>query len=184
MSQYRLLAISGSLRKGSVNTSLINAFIAHAPEGISIEMLDWSDTPIFNQDDEVSFPAYVHGLKEKIEAADGVIISTPEYNRSIPGPLKNVLDWTSRPWGKTSWNGKPVYIIGATPGAVGTALAQDDIKKFMAFNSAFVMGQPEFYMTDAPAKFDGNGMLTHADTREHILKGLTAFSAFIERLRK
>ncbi len=139
MPHYRLLAISGSLRKGSINTSLAKAFITNAPEGTTIELLDWAETPVFNQDDEANFPAYVTALKEKITAADGVIIATPEYNRSVPGPLKNVLDWTSRPWGKSSWTGKPVYIVGATAGAVGTALAQDDVKKFMAFNAAMTM---------------------------------------------
>lgn len=183
MPNYRLLAISGSLRKQSINTSLVHAFIANAPEGSSIEMLDWTDTPIFNQDDEASFPAYVTALKDKIRAADGVIIATPEYNRSVPGALKNMLDWTSRPYGDSAWKDKPVYISGATGGSVGTALAQDDIKKFMAFNSAMAMHQPEFYMTGAPGKLDENGVLTDEDTKQHIIKGLAAFTAFIEKLR-
>ncbi|MDB5237554.1 MAG: NADPH-dependent reductase domain protein [Parcubacteria group bacterium] len=183
MPNYRLLAISGSLRKESINTSLVKGFIANAPEGTTIEMLDWADTPIFNQDDEASFPAYVTALKDKIRAADGVIIATPEYNRSIPGPLKNVLDWTSRPYGDSAWAGKPVYISGATGGSVGTALAQDDVKKFMGFNAAMVMSQPEFYMTGAPGKFDESGTLTNEDTKKHIVSGLTAFAAFIEKLQ-
>lgn len=183
MPNYRLLAISGSLRKESINTMLVKGFIANAPEGTTIEMLDWSDTPVFNQDDEANFPAYVIALKEKITAADGVIVVTPEYNRGVPGPLKNMLDWTSRPWSKSAWTGKPVYVAGATAGAVGTALAQDDVKKFMGFNAAFTMTQPEFYMTGAPAKFDEAGTLTDEDTKTHIVSGLTAFAAFIEKFR-
>ncbi|MDB5265691.1 MAG: NADPH-dependent reductase [Parcubacteria group bacterium] len=182
MPNYRLLAISGSLRKDSINTHLVNAFIANAPEGTTIEMLDWSETPIFNQDDEASFPAYVTALKEKISAADGVIVVTPEYNRSVPGALKNMLDWTSRPWSQSAWKDKPVYTAGATGGAVGTALAQDDVKKFMHFNSALIMGQPEFYMTGAPAKFDEAGTLIDEETKKHIVSGLTAFAAFIEKV--
>ena len=182
MPNYRLLAISGSLRKDSINTKLVNAFIANAPEGITIDTIDWSDTPIFNQDDEASFPAYVTALKDKIKAADGIIVSTPEYNRSVPGALKNMLDWTSRPYGDSAWTGKPVYTIGATGGAVGTALAQDDVKKFMHFNSAIVLGQPEFYMTGAYQKFDESGALIDEDTKQHIIKGLAAFAAFIEKV--
>ncbi len=182
MPNYRLLAISGSLRKDSINTKLAKAFIANAPEGTIIELLDWAETPIFNQDDEAAFPAYVTAIKDKIRAADGVLIVTPEYNRSVPGPLKNMMDWTSRPYGDSAWAAKPVYVSGATGGAVGTALAQDDIKKFMAFNSAIIMGQPEFYMTGAPGKFDENGTLTDEDTKKHIVSGLTAFAAFIEKV--
>lgn len=183
MPHYRLLAISGSLRKGSINTSLAKAFIANASEGTAIELLDWADTPIFNQDDEAAFPPYAAALKEKIRAADGVIIATPEYNRGVPGPLKNMLDWTSRPYGDSAWKAKPVYIVGATGGAVGTALAQDDVKKFMNFNAAYTMAQPEFYMTGAPGKFDTEGNLTDEDTKQHIVSGLAAFTAWIEKMK-
>jgi NAD(P)H-dependent FMN reductase len=183
MPNYRLLAISGSLRKDSINTKLVHAFAANAPAGTTIDTLDWSAVPIFNQDDEANFPELVTSLKEKIKAADGVLVVTPEYNRSVPGPLKNMLDWTSRPYGDSAWANKPVYIAGATAGAVGTALAQDDIKKFMHFNNAMVMGQPEFYMTGAPGKFDESGELTDEDTKQFIIKGLTAFEAFIEKVK-
>jgi NAD(P)H-dependent FMN reductase len=183
MPNYRLLAISGSLRKGSINTMLAHAFAANAPAGTEIEMLDWSEVPIFNQDDEKDFPILVTQLKEKIHAADGIIIVTPEYNRSVPGALKNMLDWTSRPYGNSAWAGKAVYIAGATMGSVGTALAQDDIKKFMHFNNAFIMGQPEFYMTNAPGKFDESGVLADEDTKQHIIKGLGVFTAFIDKVR-
>lgn len=183
MPNYRLLAISGSLRKDSYNTSLVNAFIKGAPEGTDIETLDWSATPIFNQDDEVSFPALVTEIKEKIKAADGIIISTPEYNRSIPGPLKNLLDWTSRPYGDSAWAGKPVFVVGAAGSPVGTALAQADVKKVMLFNNAIVMGQPEFYMGLAHTKFDAEGNLTDEDTKQHIGDHLTKFTAFIEKVR-
>lgn len=184
MPNYRLLAISGSLRKDSFNTNLVRAFKAAAPEGTEIDVLDWSDTPMYNQDDEASFPAYVVSLKEKIRAADGIIVSTPEYNRSIPGPLKNVIDWTSRPYGDSAWAGKPVFIVGASGGpAVGTALAQADLKKVMLFNNALVMGQPEFYMPLAQAKFDAEGNLTDEDTKQHVVSHLGAFTTFIEKLR-
>jgi NAD(P)H-dependent FMN reductase len=160
-----------------------NFDLAFKPDLTPKEMLDWAETPIFNQDDEASFPAYVTALKEKIRAADGVLIVTPEYNRGIPGALKNMLDWTSRPRGDSAWGAKPVYIAGATGGAVGTALAQDDVKKFMAFNAASVMHQPEFYMTGAPGKFDESGALIDEDTKKHIVSGLTAFATFIEKVR-
>lgn len=183
MPNYRLLAISGSLRKDSYNTSLINAFVAQAPEGTEIEVLDWSEVPMFNQDDEASFPQPVTAIKEKIRAADGILIATPEYNRSIPGPLKNLIDWTSRPYGDTAWAGKPVFVVGASGGPIGTAVAQADVKKTMLFNNALVMGQPEFYMPLAQAKFDANGALIDEDTKQHVTSHLAAFTTFIEKIR-
>jgi len=183
MPNYRLLAISGSLRKGSYNTSLTNAFVAHAPEGTMIEVLDWSNVPIFNQDEETPYPAPMQAIKDKIRAADGVIIATPEYNRSIPGPLKNLLDWMNRPYPETAWAGKPIFVVGASTGHVGTALAQYDVKKVMLFNNAFVMGQPEFYLVSAADKFDATGTLIDEDTKEHITRHLGAFLAYIEKLR-
>src|SRR3989344_4899667 len=114
-----IVAISGSLRKGSYNTMLVKALVKLAPKGMQIEIADISNLPIYNQNDEASFPAAAQALKDKIEKSDGVIIATPEYNRSIPGALKNVIDWASRPWGKNSFAGKPVLIAGVSVGKLG-----------------------------------------------------------------
>jgi chromate reductase len=168
----KLLALSGSLRAGSYNTALARAFAAQAPAGTTIELVDPADIgafPLFNQDVEQSaFPANVAAMKDRIKAADGVVVVTPEYNRSIPGVLKNFIDWTSRPYGDSAWKGKHVLVAGATGGPIGTALAQYALKQVFAYLDARVVGQPEFYAGMAAQKFDGNGALTDEDTKKHI----------------
>jgi chromate reductase len=168
----KLLVISGSLRTGSYNTALARAFTAQAPAGTTIELVDPAEVgafPLFNQDIEQSaFPANVTAMKDRIKAADGVIVVTPEYNRSIPGVLKNFIDWTSRPYGDSAWKGKHVLVGGATGGAIGTALAQYALKQSLLYLDALVIGQPEFYLGGAADKFDAAGNLVDAKTKEHI----------------
>jgi len=166
-----ILVISGSLRAGSYNTALAKAFKALAPAGVSAEVLDPAELgalPLFNQDMEASFPEAVTKLKDSIKAADAIIVATPEYNRSIPGPLKNFVDWTSRPYGDAAWKGKHVFIAGATGGIVGTALAQYALKQVMLYLDALVIGQPEFYLSGAQDKFDAEGNLIDEKTKEAI----------------
>lgn len=178
-----LLAISGSLRKDSFNTALLRAVAARAKEGVEVTLADLASLPLYNQDLEAAYPAQAQALKDKIRAADAVIIATPEFNRSIPGVLKNAIDWTSRPYGDNAWKGKPVYVMGASSGPIGTAPAQYDLKKIMLYLDAYVLGQPEFYLGNVVGKFDGAGVLTDESTIEHIDKALAAFTAFVERFR-
>jgi chromate reductase len=124
---------------------------------------------------EAAFPPAATVLKDRIKAADGVIIVTPEYNRSIPGPLKNFMDWTSRPYGDSAWKGKHVYVAGATGGLVGTALAQAALRQVLLYLDARVLGQPEFYLTGAGEKFGPDGALADEATRTHIDAALAAF---------
>lgn len=180
---YNLLAISGSLREKSFNTALLRAFALHAPEGVTVEHADISQLALYNQDDEVTFPAAAHELKSKIRAADGIIIATPEYNRSIPGVLKNAIDWTSRPYGDSAWKGKPVYVIGASVGPISAALAQYHLKQIMLYLDAHVMGQPEFYVGGVGDKFEDDGTLIDEPTKEHVVSGIAAFIACIDRVR-
>ena len=120
-----IVGIVGSLRKNSYNRSLMSAVREKAPAGVSVEVLEIGGIPLFNQDNEMSdYPKEAQILKDKIKAADGVLVVTPEYNRSIPGVLKNAIDWTSRPYGTSPWIGKPVATMGATAGSIGTAVAQ------------------------------------------------------------
>lgn len=165
-----IIAISGSLRKDSYNTSLIRAAAEiGARHGLSVETLDMREVPLFDQDTEAAgFPAAVQALKDKIESADGVIIATPEYNRSIPGVLKNAIDWFSRPYGQNSFKGKPTIIIGATPSPVGTAVAQSHLKQVMTYLDTKLVGQPEIYVASAHEKFDASGKLTDADTLAYL----------------
>jgi len=181
-----ILLISGSAREGSFNTATIKAFESVLPSGTTAEHLDFSAVPLYNQDREANYPEEVKAVREKIRAADGVAISTPEYNRSIPGYLKNMIDWTSRPYGDGAWAGKPVFIMGASGGAIGTALAQYDLKKVMLYLDARVMGQPETYVGGAGSKFPMDekqqrvtGPLTDEDTKAHLTKAAAAFVAFI-----
>lgn len=167
-----IIAISGSLRKDSFNTSLLQALPALAPEGMQIEVVEIGNLPLYNQDDEAAFPAAAQALKDKIEAADGVIISTPEYNRSIPGVLKNAIDWASRPWGQNSFAGKPVLTMGMSVGKIGTAVAQSHLRQILTYLDMQVIGQPEVYLGPVQELFDGEGNLTDSATKELLTKAL------------
>ena len=171
-----VVGIVGSLRKNSYNRSLMNAVKELAPEGITLEIFEIGDVPLFNQDREAAeYPKEVQALKDKIKAADGIVIATPEYNRSIPGVLKNVIDWTSRPSVTNPWSRKPVATMGATGGPIGTAVAQGHLRQILTYLNTRIMGQPEFYLGGAAAKFDANGVLTDQTTKEHIAKFWNAF---------
>lgn len=178
-----ILAISGSLRKQSFNTKLLRAVVARAPKDVAITIADISQVPLFNQDDELErYPVPAKAVKDAIIAADGVLIATPEYGRSIPGVLKNLIDWTSRPFGTSAWKGKPVYVIGATDGAIGTAVAQKEVRADVTVAGAVVLGNPEFYLSNFTKKFDEAGNPDEGTT-EHIDKALAAFVAFVEKLK-
>ena len=183
MANYKLVAVSGSLRKDSYNTALLRAFKERAPESVTIDILDISKLVVYDQDMDANFPADVQALKDTIKAADGVILATPEYNRSMSSPMKNFIDWSSRPYGTAPWTKKPVLTVGASGGAIGTALAQTDLRKSLHFLNAFVLGQPEFYLGGAGQKFDENGVLTDEDTKKHIDAALAALTAIIDTLR-
>ena len=168
----KFIAISGSLRNGSFNTNLLQAAIELAPEGVEIKMMEIGSLPMYNQDLEAAFPQEAQMLKDAIEGADGVIFATPEYNRSIPSVLKNAIDWASRPWGQNSFAKKPILILGASVGPIGTAVAQNHLKTIMNYLDTHVVGQPEFYMGTAQDKFDATGKLTDESSREHLRKAL------------
>lgn len=167
-----IIAISGSLRKDSYNTMLLGALAKLAPEGMQIEIAEIGNLPLYNQDDEAAFPEAAQALKEKIEAADGIIIATPEYNRSIPGGLNNAIDWASRPWGKNSFAGKTVLTMGVSVGKIGTAVAQSHLRHILLYLDANVIGQPELYLGPAGELFDAEGSLTSDSTKELLTKAL------------
>lgn len=167
-----IVAISGSLRKDSFNTALLRALQQLAPEGMQITIADTSGLPLYDQDAEATFPAAAQTLKDAIEAADGIIIATPEYNRSIPGVLKNAIDWASRPWGKNSFAGKLVLTMGVSVGKLGTAVAQSHLKQVMLYLDADVIGQPELYLGPAHELFDEAGNITDDSVKELLIKAL------------
>ncbi len=175
-----IVAISGSLRKDSFNTALLHALQALAPADIKIEIADIGNLPLYNQDAEVSFPAEAKALKDKIEEADAIIIATPEYNRSIPGVLKNAIDWASRPWGENSFAGKPTLTLGVSVGKIGTAVAQSHLRQILAYLDTRLVGQPEVYIGPAQEVFDAEGSLIDAGTRDLLAKALVTL---VERAR-
>jgi chromate reductase len=176
-----IIGVVGSLRKGSYNRAVMEAAKELAPAGTTIEIVDIGNLPLFNQDVEAAaFPAEAQALKDKVKAADGVLIATPEYNRSIPGVLKNAIDWMSRPYGQSAWAAKPVLVLGATPGMVGTAIAQEHLKNILLYLDARVMGQPELYIGGITEKLDASGKLTDQATRDHLAKAIAVFVTFAD----
>ena len=174
-----ILAISGSNRADSFNTKLLKELSGLAPEGVNITQLDYASLPLFSQDLETPFPEEATRIKNEIRAADGLIVITPEYNRTMPAALVNLLDWTSRPYADSAWTGKRTYVMGVTPSTTGTTLAQADARKVLGYIGAQLMVHPEVYISFAAQKFDEQGVLTDAETREHLTKGLAAFVAFV-----
>lgn len=179
MRQLNILAFSGSIRNQSINSGLIRAAIELASDQAKVTVANIRDLPMYNQDLESSYPLALTNLKNQIIAADGILIATPEYNRSIPGVLKNMFDWTSRPYGETAWSGKSVATMGASLGAVGTALAQYHLKQILLYLNANVMGQPEFYVNNATDKFDGEGNLVDQKIRIGMKEFLNSFWLYI-----
>lgn len=169
------IAFSGSLRKDSFNTNLAKAAIALAPEDMKIELVDISTFPLFNQDKEsTDYPEVAATIKNKVLASDGVIFVTPEYNRSIPGVLKNAIDWISRPWGTNPFAGKPALVMSASGGSLSGGLANYHLKQVLLFLDTKIVGQPEFFLGAAHEKFNAEGELTDETTKEHMRKALEA----------
>lgn len=181
MKNINIIGLVGSLRKGSMNRMLMEAARTLAPAGMAIEIAEIGNLPLFNQDFEGDPPKEVQGLKEKIIAADGVLIATPEYNRSIPGVLKNAIDWTSRPYGKSAWTGKVVAVMGASGGVLGAALAQQALKEVLLYLDTRVIGQPEFFLGGAHEKFNEAGILTDEGTKQRLVKLLETLAAEVRR---
>jgi chromate reductase len=176
-----VLVIQGSLREKSINKGLANAMLGMLPEGMTMELAGVSDIPLFNEDLELTeYPERAKKLKEKIKSADGVLFVTPEYNRGMPGALKNAIDWVSRPDGERTFSNKPVGVLGASSGARGAQAAQYDLKRAMMYFGAHIMGQPEFYVDNSDGKIDENGVLLHEKTKEYLRRYLAAFKAHVE----
>ena len=164
----RILGIAGSLRQGSYNRGALRAATELVPEGATIEIFELEGIPGFNQDEEQNPPEKVVELKRRIREADAILFVTPEYNYSIPGVLKNAIDWASRPYGDSAWNGKPAAIMGASVGAIATARAQYHLRQMMVFLNMFPVNQPEVMIGNAGEKFDEQGNLTDDTTKDFI----------------
>jgi chromate reductase, NAD(P)H dehydrogenase (quinone) len=177
-----ILGIAGSLRRGSYNRGALQAAQELVPEGTAIEIFDLNGIPPFNQDEEKNPPANVKELKERVRAADGILFSTPEYNYSVPGVLKNAIDWASRPYGDSAWNDKPVAVMGASPSNLGTARAQYHLRQSFVFLNMHPMNWPEVMISNAYERFDEQGNLKDAKTKEAIQKLLQNFVVWIRQV--
>ena len=177
-----VLGISGSLRQASYNTMALRAAQKLAPEGMHIEVADIRTIPLYNDDVRAAgFPDSVTQLKERIRAADAVLLVTPEYNFSIPGVLKNTLDWLSRPPAQP-FDGKPVAIMGASPGMVGTARVQYHLRQVLLFMNTLTVNKPEVFINQAASKFSPEGELTDAPTAQIITELLVSLQTLKQRL--
>lgn len=183
MEKIKILGIAGSLRKNSFNRALLNAAVELSPANAEIDIFDISEIPPFNQDLETDPPAIVAEFKKRIRASDAVLFVTPEYNYSIPGVLKNAIDWASRPYGDSAWEGKPAAIMGASMGNIATARAQYDLRKIMVFLDMHPLNRPEVMVGNAHEKFDQNGRLTDETTREIVKTQLDELVKWARRLK-
>jgi chromate reductase len=170
----QILGIPGSLREGSFNRMALRAASRLVPDSAKLQIIELNGIPPFNQDREQAPPAPVTELKAAIRAADAVLFCTPEYNYSIPGVLKNAIDWASRPHGDSAWKGKPVAVMGASIGALGTARAQYHLRQCFVFLEMPCVLQPEVMIGKADSRFDTKGNLLDETSRDLIGKLLAA----------
>ncbi len=177
---YTVGYIIGSLSKDSINRKLMDALVKLAPESLTFVEIPIADLPVYNRDVDADYPEVAVEYKKAIEATDALVYATPEYNRSIPGSLKNAIDWASRPYGDNAFAGKPVGIIGASPGAIGTALAQQHLRNILAYLDARTLGQPEAFVQFTDDRFADDGTVRDAETRDFLTDWLTAFCEWAE----
>jgi chromate reductase len=168
VSQYQIAVVVGSLRRDSINRKLADAVTRLAPAEFSFKQLSIGDLPLYNQDDDGNPGESVRRLKAEVKAAAGLLFVTPEYNRSIPGVLKNALDHASRPYGQNAFAGKPAGVIGGSVGAIGTACAQQHLRTILAYLDVATLGQPEAFMHVKEGFFDANGEVADAGTRRFL----------------
>jgi len=180
MSKIKIAVVVGSNRRESINRKLASALARLGSDQFDIKIAEIGDLPLYNPDLEENLPAEVKRFKSEIEAADGVLFVTPEYNRSIPAVLKSAVDWGARPWGKNSWAGKPAAITGTSPGAIGAAIAQQHLRQVLAILGVHVMGG-EAYITFKPDLVGADGTIADESVRGFLKAYLDQFAAFAPR---
>ena len=182
MSTFSVGYFVGSLSRDSINRKLAAAVIRLAPPELKFSEIGFRELPLYCYDDDAHYPPVAQALKDAIAAVDAVLFVTPEYNRSIPGGLKNAIDWASRPYGKNSFNRKPSAIIGTSPGKIGTAIAQTHLRSIMAFCNSPLMNSIEAYIQFEKGLITDDGQVTNPSTAEFLRKYITEFYAFIGRV--
>ena len=172
----------GSLARGSLNRKLAIALVRLAPQELTMREIPIRDLPLYSYDYDADFPPAGRALKDAIASVDAVLFVTPEYNRSIPGSLKNAIDWASRPWGKNSFARKPSGIIGTSPGKIGSAVAQQHLRSILAFCNSPLMNAIEAYIEFTPGLVSDDGKVTVSSTEEFLRNYMKEFHGFIERV--
>jgi chromate reductase, NAD(P)H dehydrogenase (quinone) len=180
MSQYKIAVVVGSLRKDSFNRKLASAIVKLAPSEFSFKQAEIGDLPLYNQDDDANQAESVKRLKNEIKAAQGLLFVTAEYNRSIPGVLKNAIDHASRPYGQNVWEGKPAGVLGASIGAIGTAMAQQHLRNVLAYLNVPTLGQPEAFIHAKDGLFDEAGNIG-ADNKQFLQKWMDRYIAWVKK---
>ncbi len=182
MAKFTVAVLVGSLRKDSLNRKLANALAKLAPPGFELRPLRIDDLPPYNQDDDGNPSEAARRLKSEIRSADAVLFVTPEYNRSIPGALKNAIDWASRPWGQNSFDQLAAAVIGTSAGQIGTAMAQQSLRGVLSFCNARQMTAPEAYIRYSPETFPGDGEVTDEATKAFLANYMEEFRTYIARV--
>jgi chromate reductase len=184
MTELRILGVAGSLRKASYNRALLRAAQELAPDAAHVEIFDLDGIPLYSGDVEAEgLPARVVEFKQAIAAADALLISTPEYNHGVPGVLKNAIDWASRPSGQSPLADKPTGIVGASPGMGGTVRCQGQLRQTLKALNCHALDQPEYLLPHCNDKFDGNGKLIDAASRDRLRQYLDALRDWTRRLQ-
>jgi chromate reductase, NAD(P)H dehydrogenase (quinone) len=179
---FKVGYLIGSLAKGSINRKLAKALVRLAPPELAMSEVPFRDLPLYNYDYDADFPPTAKAFKSALAAVDAVLFVTPEYNRSIPGGLKNAIDWASRPYGQNSFTRKPSAVIGTSPGAIGTAVAQQNLRSVLSFCNSPQMNAPEAYIQFTPDLITDDGEVTNASTADFLRDYIEAFHVFITRV--
>jgi chromate reductase len=179
---YQVGYFVGSLSSTSINRTLANALIRLAPDELEFREIPIRDLPLYSSDFDQDYPPEGRALKDAIAGVDAVLFVTPEYNRAIPGGLKNAIDWASRPWGENSFTHKPSAVIGASPGKIGTAVAQQNLRSVLSFCNSPQMNSPEAYISLAPGDINDDGEVNDASMQEFLQHFMSEFRDFIVRV--
>jgi chromate reductase len=183
MTTHKVGYLIGSLAKGSINRKLANALVRLAPPELAMSEISFKEVPLYSYDYDTDYPAVAKTFKAAIAGVDAVLFVTPEYNRSIPGGLKNAIDWASRPYGTNSFARKPSAVIGTSPGAIGTAVAQQNLRSVLSFCNSPQMNAPEAYIQFTPGLITDDGEVTNEGTSTFMRNYMADFHTFIARVR-
>jgi chromate reductase len=182
MTTHKVGYFVGSLSSTSINRLLAKALTKLAPATLSMSEISFRELPLYSPDYDADYPPVARAFKQSITEADAILFVSPEYNRSIPGALKNAIDWASRPYGKNAFARKPAAVIGASPGSIGTAVGQQSLRAVLGFCNAPQMTSPEAYIQFTPGLITADGEVTNASTEEFLTNYMNEFALFIQRV--